>query len=84
MSSSILSQNTKKLNTGETRFRFDGWDNVETRLARHINRRRFDIVAWRFADSAYWHKELCEVPAGAAIVIKWGELEPAELDGVSR
>lgn len=62
--------------TGETRFRFNGWDNVETRLAGLINCRRFEITGWRFADSAYWHKELCEVPAGAAIVVKWGEVEP--------
>ncbi len=80
MSNSILSRNTKKLNTGETRFRFDGWDNVDTRLARQINRRPFDIVAWRFADSPHWYDELCEVPAGAAIVVKWAaESEQAEL-----
>lgn len=73
MSNPILTQTRLNDNriTAETSFPcFESWDQIDAHLTK-TTARPFDITGWRFADSAYWFDELCFVPMGAGIVVRW-------------
>lgn len=57
--------------------KFTDWDRLDREIstvAKHyINGKPvlfFDILAWKFLDSDYWH-DICVIPVGALIAVKW-------------
>lgn len=79
MPKQILTQTPKTNNrifctTQQRVFSFTSWDRIDEVLSQAADGggKRFDIFAWRFADSRYWHKTLYDVSVGCPIVVRWG------------
>lgn len=55
---------------------FHSWDEIDQDITHLVNDFRidklWDIFAWRFAGSTHWFDDMCYIPDGLCIEVRWG------------